>query len=190
MHFKKWINVLKWLRLFHDRAPYLIETSPLICRAKHWTGFFMIGTSVMKELIWKSRTTPSTISNFLIVNFKQIQVIKGFLYFSYKLRRLGKRGNILIPTQTILIWGPIWIEAGLRWKILVSLYICFLVRVYVRNLTWKLYLSGFQFNQLCKSFLQKTFRPEFSMETVPQPEFTYSMSTIETREQFVKFVQC
>ena len=140
--------------------------------------------------IKESRTTPSTISNFLIVNFKQIQVIKGFLYFSYKLRRLGKRGNILIPTQTILIWGPIWIEAGLRWKILVSLYICFLVRVYVRNLTWKLYLPGFQFNQLCKSFLQKTFRPEFSMETVPQPEFTYSMSTIESREHFVKFVLC
>ena len=140
--------------------------------------------------IKESRTTPSTISNFLIVNFKQIQVTKGFLYFSYKLRLLGKRGNILIPTQTILIWGPIWIEAGLRWKILVSLYICFLVRVYVRDLTWKLYLPGFQFNQLCKSFLQKTFRPEFSMETVPQPEFTYSMSTIETREQFVKFVQC
>ena len=28
-----------------------METSPLICRANQWTGFYMIGASVMKELI-------------------------------------------------------------------------------------------------------------------------------------------
>ena len=27
-----------------------METSPLICRVNQWTGFYMIGTSVMKEL--------------------------------------------------------------------------------------------------------------------------------------------
>ena len=31
-------------------APYPIETSPLICRATQWTGFYMIKTAVMKEL--------------------------------------------------------------------------------------------------------------------------------------------
>ena len=36
------------IKLFHDRGPYHIETSPLICRA--WTGFYMVGTSVIKEL--------------------------------------------------------------------------------------------------------------------------------------------
>ena len=30
--------------------PYHIETSPLICSANEWTGFYMIRTSVMKEL--------------------------------------------------------------------------------------------------------------------------------------------
>ena len=29
----------------------IIETSPLIFRANQWTGFYIIGTSVMKELI-------------------------------------------------------------------------------------------------------------------------------------------
>ena len=29
---------------------YDIETSPTICRENHWTGFYKIGTSVMKEL--------------------------------------------------------------------------------------------------------------------------------------------
>ena len=36
--------------IFHDGGPYHIETSPLICRADHWNGFYVIGTSVMKEL--------------------------------------------------------------------------------------------------------------------------------------------
>ena len=36
--------------LFHDLVPYHIETSPLICSANQWIGFYMIGTFVMKEL--------------------------------------------------------------------------------------------------------------------------------------------
>ena len=38
------------VKLFLDRGPYHTETSPLICRASQWTGFNIIGTSVMKEL--------------------------------------------------------------------------------------------------------------------------------------------
>ena len=30
------------------RGPYHIETSPLICSANQWTGFYMIRTSVIK----------------------------------------------------------------------------------------------------------------------------------------------
>ena len=37
-------------QLFHDGCPYPIKTSPLICRANQWTGFYMIRTSVMKDL--------------------------------------------------------------------------------------------------------------------------------------------
>ena len=37
--------------LFHDGGRYHIETSPLICPANQWTGFYMITASVMKELI-------------------------------------------------------------------------------------------------------------------------------------------
>ena len=36
--------------LFHDGGRYHIETSPLICRANQWTGFYMISAFVMKEL--------------------------------------------------------------------------------------------------------------------------------------------
>ena len=36
--------------LFHDRGRYHIETSPLICSANQWTGFYMITAPVMKEI--------------------------------------------------------------------------------------------------------------------------------------------
>ena len=40
---------------FHDGGSYHTETSPLICRANHWTGFYMITASFMKELILKAK---------------------------------------------------------------------------------------------------------------------------------------
>ena len=54
----------KRLKFFHDGGPYHIETNPLICSANQWTGFYMIGTSVMKELkirfCYVARTTGNT----------------------------------------------------------------------------------------------------------------------------------
>ena len=35
-------------KLFHDRGSYQIETSPLICSANQWTGFYMMGPYVIK----------------------------------------------------------------------------------------------------------------------------------------------
>ena len=35
---------------FMDGGRYHIETSPLICSASQWTGFYMITTPVMKKL--------------------------------------------------------------------------------------------------------------------------------------------
>ena len=37
-------------KLFYDGGTYHKETSPLICSANKWTGFYMIGISIMKEL--------------------------------------------------------------------------------------------------------------------------------------------
>ena len=38
------------VKLFHGGGLYHIETSPLICSANEWTGFYMIETSAKKEL--------------------------------------------------------------------------------------------------------------------------------------------
>ena len=37
-------------QLFNDGGRYHIETSPLICSANQWTGFYVITACVMKEL--------------------------------------------------------------------------------------------------------------------------------------------
>ena len=47
--FRKKVAV-RFTKLFHDGDHYHIETSLLICRANQRTGFYMRGTSVMKEL--------------------------------------------------------------------------------------------------------------------------------------------
>ena len=39
-----------YLLTLPDGGPYHTETSPLICSANRWTSFYMIGTSVMKDL--------------------------------------------------------------------------------------------------------------------------------------------
>ena len=36
--------------MFYDGGPYHIETSLLIYRTNKWTGFYTVGTSVMKDL--------------------------------------------------------------------------------------------------------------------------------------------
>ena len=43
-------NVTAGFNSFMTEVGYHIETSPLICSANQWTGFYMITASVMKEL--------------------------------------------------------------------------------------------------------------------------------------------
>ena len=43
-------NIWQLLTFFHFGGPYHVETSPLNCSANQWTGFYMIGTYIMKEL--------------------------------------------------------------------------------------------------------------------------------------------
>ena len=39
-----------YILAFHDEGRYHIETSPLICVANQWTGFYIITASIMKGL--------------------------------------------------------------------------------------------------------------------------------------------
>ena len=52
------------LKLFHGGNPYHVETSSLICKANQRNGFYMIGTSVMKELTEQSQWQINTLDQF------------------------------------------------------------------------------------------------------------------------------
>ena len=48
-----------YINLFHDGGPYHIETSPSLCSADQWTGFYMIGIYIMKVLRQVSMIIPT-----------------------------------------------------------------------------------------------------------------------------------
>ena len=50
------LNEMGFFLLLQDGGPYHIETCPSISRASQWTGLYMIGTSVMKELELQIKT--------------------------------------------------------------------------------------------------------------------------------------
>ena len=74
----------------HNQGIYLnekynisrIETSPLICSANQWTGFCIIGTSVMKD----SRRCSSTYIESLLLH-----VVPIWLFFHEYLRFTGQQ---------------------------------------------------------------------------------------------------
>ena len=65
---------------FHDGGRYHIETSPLICSANQWTGFYLISASVVKELSNLLNTVISStrFSVNLIIFFAWIWQVSDF----------------------------------------------------------------------------------------------------------------
>ena len=43
------VSLENWI---HDGDPYHTETTPFICRANQWTGFYMIGTFKTKTTLF------------------------------------------------------------------------------------------------------------------------------------------
>ena len=59
-------------QLFHNAVPYHIETSPLICYANQWSGFYMIGISVIKELKTFSRILKTSVQLVKILEIRKL----------------------------------------------------------------------------------------------------------------------
>ena len=84
-----------------EKCPYHIETIPLICSANQWISFYMIGTSVTKELnkikvikwikvfTWYFRITTTTTINFFFF----------FLLSGFSFRNIHESQD-WIPTTT------------------------------------------------------------------------------------------
>ena len=71
----------------HDGGSYCIETSLLICSANQWTGFCIIGTSVMKD----SRRSSSTYTESLyVVKHSLLFFLSGI---SFTIHRTSSEGG-------------------------------------------------------------------------------------------------
>ena len=87
---------------FHNRGRYHIETSPLICSANQWTGFYMISTSVMKGLkISQNASKIFALQCFFIDCLKYKTVNKQLADHPQKI--LGKHVHISWKTLQ-LVW--------------------------------------------------------------------------------------
>ena len=58
------------IRVILGGGLYHIETSPLICSANQWTGFYITDTSVMKDL--KVRQTKTSGCSYITLPLLQI----------------------------------------------------------------------------------------------------------------------
>ena len=86
------------------RGSYHIETSPLICTTNQWTSFYMIGTSVMKELLLMSGKSR-------IVFYATLA--KFWTYFQNIGLFLSERGYLNPQKQAFKKWDCV--SAGVMW---------------------------------------------------------------------------
>ena len=96
---ESFVNIVNILTLSCGRGFYHIETSPLINSANQWTVFYMIGTSIMKELAVKVIFIKSPTWMF---------------------------GKVLSTLLKVFKYGPYFKITFVRWSLLVNLYQLFL----------------------------------------------------------------
>ena len=70
-------------------GPYHIETSPLIYRAKQWTGFYLTGISVMKELNDNNLNKSLGNINLVHATFYLNSIFHGLFHVRIYVRFMG-----------------------------------------------------------------------------------------------------
>ena len=85
---ESFVNIVKILTLSWGRGFYQIDTSPLIYSANQWTDFYMIGTSIMKELAVKVIFIKSPTWMFDKVLSTPLKVFKYGSYFKITFVRM------------------------------------------------------------------------------------------------------
>ena len=92
--------------IFHNGGSCRTETSPLICSVNQWTGFCMIGTSIMKY----SRRSSSTYNESLFLHVVKHDLLFLFLFFFYlgllsrmfTIHRTAGEGGCYLPISFLL----------------------------------------------------------------------------------------
>ena len=86
IHDKHYLVKMQALTLSRQRFCH-IETSSFICIANQWTGFYMVGTSVMKEL-------NHWLGHLILLNFQPFKSMKEYDYSLFEDYICTKTGSI------------------------------------------------------------------------------------------------
>ena len=68
---------------FHDGGPFHIETNPFIWKANQWTGIYMIGTTVMNELMYFNKRTFNKLVLIFPKGFRLVSPRLLFWFFLF-----------------------------------------------------------------------------------------------------------
>ena len=113
MVFRKYRNVTLDLTLSW-RRPYHVETSPLICGAIQWTGFYMISASVMKGLTLSGEAW--VLGMELVGNFRFLRRNQNF--YTPAVHNVKDGDETLLCTTFAILDLLFWkIYERLLWKI-------------------------------------------------------------------------
>ena len=138
-------------KLFHDEGSCPIETSQLICSGNQYTGFCIIGTSVMKD--WRRSSSTYTESLFLHAVKHNLFVFCFFsiwLFFQEYSRftRQQVKGKA-ISLYPFYHFQPLCRHLDIRWVIDAdSVLLC---RTGSLNRTWNLWYTLFRTDSYCTS---------------------------------------
>ena len=128
----KWVEVSSILWLFHDGGRYHIETSPLICGANHWTGFYMITASVMKELNSNNLIRRNIFEKWLLWSFDWSSL--SIYFFSLLWEVELPYSKLVYPQVDQESW---LIENHLECRREVKMFSCWIhPQIFTRGLRW------------------------------------------------------
>ena len=134
----------QWIYLNEYGSSCQIETSPLICSANQWTGFCIIGTSVMKD----SRRSSSTYTESLFLHVVKHNLLFLFFFLSgFSFTNIHDSQDsrwIERPSPSILSTTPppLYRHVDISWVIVAESSTLRIAAI--RNRTWNLWHKLFR----------------------------------------------
>ena len=98
--------------LFHNAGTYHIETSPLICCPNQWTGFYVIGTSVLKKLkLLRQLKLQFPVSrNHFRLSYSEKEKIFSLVFRSNILTQYLKNLKVIMLQNSNVLYKKYWLS--------------------------------------------------------------------------------
>ena len=138
-----------------------METSPLVCRANEWTGFYMILTSIMKELKVHSCIFENLLIRFCSYKNITLNSLFNYLNYHYSITWI-LRILVLFTVNFVFSWkSRILLNVLNSLRIFINRYFVYLNWAYLKK--WKVLSIVYCLYTVCVS---KSQRYWFAMQII------------------------